>query len=88
MLAKYFDWMIDGGVWRFVLGLVIPAVAGTLLLVWPATMLGRSIDEDLAAMEVQVDAETGCHYLSRWGALTPRMDRAGKQICEEVRDGD
>lgn len=27
------------------------------------------------------DAETGCEYLGRGGALTPRLDATGKHIC-------
>lgn len=32
---------------------------------------------------VYIDGETGCHYLATYhdGALTPRMDRNGKQVC-------
>lgn len=34
-----------------------------------------------SGMDVLTDHLTGCQYLYRRGAITPRMDRDGKQIC-------
>jgi hypothetical protein len=28
-----------------------------------------------------IDAKTGCHYLARFGVMTPRLDKDGNQIC-------
>ena len=36
------------------------------------------------AAVITIDDTTGCHYLSTSsnGSITPRMNKAGKQICE------
>jgi hypothetical protein len=35
-----------------------------------------------SGMRPRVDALTGCHYLeTSGGGLTPRLDRAGRQVC-------
>ena len=39
----------------------------------PAT--GRS------GLTLMIDALTGCQYLYRMGAITPRMNAEGKQVC-------
>lgn len=37
-----------------------------------------------SGMRVYEDEETGCQYLGRDGALTPRLDAEGKQICKQI----
>lgn len=39
-----------------------------------------------SGLELLRDELTGCEYLSRSGALTPRLDRDGKHICHPIRD--
>lgn len=37
-----------------------------------------------SGMAIHLDSKTGCHYLaSPWGGLTPRLDGAGKHICND-----
>lgn len=36
-----------------------------------------------SGMSLLTDHETGCQYLYRSGAITPRMDGNGKQICSK-----
>lgn len=34
-----------------------------------------------SGLSVHVDHLTGCHYFGKGNALTPRLDRDGRQIC-------
>lgn len=36
-----------------------------------------------SGMDLLTDHRTGCQYLYRRGAITPRMGRDGRQICEQ-----
>lgn len=48
--------------------------------------LGRDATDgkERSGLALKTDAMTGCQYLaSPWGGITPRLDRFGKQICEE-----
>ncbi len=37
-----------------------------------------------SGMQLRTDSGTGCQYLeTKGGALTPRMDRAGRQVCTQ-----
>lgn len=38
-----------------------------------------------SGMKLYIDNMTGCHYLEAGmiGGITPRLDRNGKQICDE-----
>lgn len=50
------------------------------------TMEGNARYALNSSVDVYIDPLTGCHYLThafrRGGALAPRMDASGKQICE------
>ncbi len=35
-----------------------------------------------SGLTVHLDYQTGCHYLTRRGGLTPRLDRSGNHICD------
>ena len=37
-----------------------------------------------SGMALLTDHGTGCQYLYRSGAITPRMDATGKQICSKI----
>lgn len=37
-----------------------------------------------SGMTLLIDHGTGCQYLYRSGAITPRMDKSGRQICEAM----
>jgi hypothetical protein len=38
-----------------------------------------------SGMSLYIDARTGCQYVAApFGALTPRLDRTGKQICSNA----
>ena len=34
-----------------------------------------------SGLSLMVDAQTGCHYLSAGGGITPRISRSGVHIC-------
>lgn len=37
-------------------------------------------------LDIYFDHGTGCHYVRGWsGGLYPRMNREGKQVCDEVK---
>lgn len=47
--------------------------------------IGRDVTDgrERSGLALRTDAQTGCQYLaSPWGGLTPRVDRAGKHICD------
>lgn len=61
------------------------ALALAMLLV--ATRVWTPVDDSdqswwvRSGFDVRTDNKTGCQYLSRWFALTPRLDATGKQVC-------
>ena len=40
-----------------------------------------------SGLRLLIDYQTGCHYISHKGGLTPRMDANGRQICEAGKEG-
>lgn len=70
-------------------------VIGALTLIWIAAKeldaavfaqwgIGRDATDGAqrSGVALRTDAATGCDYLlSPWGGITPRLDRAGKHIC-------
>lgn len=67
-----------GPFWR----IAVLVLAGA---VFSAILLAPYDDSDTAdarsGLSIHRDALTGCEYLSRWGSLTPRLDRSGKHVC-------
>jgi len=76
MLVEFGKWMLLGFGIVFVLG-------------WAVQQLGYGWDSTdnrgaglHSNMRLRTDYGTGCQYLeSRDGALTPRLNRAGRQVC-------
>lgn len=67
---------------------LVIAILGVFLLVYSRPMTPYN-DTDLpgnrSGMDLLTDHGTGCQYLYRRGAITPRMDANGKQICSKIR---
>lgn len=61
----------------------------TYLILWGSGLLSLVIPRDdsdppkgsHSGLNVYRDALTGCEYLGRLGALTPRLSADGKQVC-------
>ena len=71
---------------KAMLGLAIALIIASLIIYKPQDdtdpPAGRS------GMGLRIDHRTGCHYLTSVGllgesAITPRLDRDGRQICED-----
>lgn len=80
---------VERGMWRFTakfaaclvfLSMALYAIAYT-------TDIGRDSTDTpnkRSGMTIRYDAMTGCQYLeSSRGGLTPRLDKAGKMICDK-----
>lgn len=64
--------------WMFILGVVVASVAAKFL---PTDATDLSKDQR-SGLTLRTDYGTGCEYLQgSSGQLTPRLDRAGHQIC-------
>lgn len=65
--------------------MVIITVFIAWLIISLASWMQPYDDTDLpggrSGMDLLTDHRTGCQYLYRRGAITPRMDANGKQIC-------
>ena len=58
-------------------------LASILGVAWNASKDDTDPPDGRSGMVLYTDHKTGCQYLSRplFGALTPRLDASGKQVC-------
>lgn len=68
------------------------SVGAVIILAWMVTSFASWMkpydDTDppggRSGMDLLTDHGTGCQYLYRSGAITPRMDANGKQMCSRI----
>lgn len=76
--------------YRFAFKLLIAWIIGYYVFSFVAGQFEMGFDDtddklsgERSGMALHIDNRTGCHYLaSSAGSLTPRLDKSGRQICE------
>ena len=49
---------------------------------WLAPGDDTDSNDERSGMTLLIDYGTGCQYLSRFGGITPRLDRDGQHVCD------